>query len=210
MPFGPRGPALPRLVRRDRGRRRRRRALRQPDTALAFLTRLSAQHRPPVRPPRPRPAASGPSRESSFFHFSSVEGDSPKPLKNRLEQTLSDYKAVLADLFYVGDAGSVAPGGRRKTVVIVDGVDQLEDFADRADLLSSWMPRRLPAHVKLILTLRSGPHVQHLQSLLADSGAFYQVQTCHNFDAEHFQNPSKRPKRATCRSETPSFFNETY
>jgi len=60
----------------------------------------------------------------------------------------------------------------RNIVIILDGVDELEDFESCADLLCSWVPRQLPGNVKLLLTLRD-PHL--LQSKTSNSGALHQV-----------------------------------
>jgi hypothetical protein len=60
----------------------------------------------------------------------------------------------------------------RNIVIILDGVDELEDFESCADLLCSWVPRQLPGNVKLLLTLRDP---QLLQSKTANSAALHQV-----------------------------------
>lgn len=80
-------------------------------------------------------------------------------------QTLDEYKSVLDGLL---DGQS----SDRNIVIILDGVDELEDFESCADLLCSWVPRQLPGNVKLLLTLRDP---QLLQSKTSNSAALHQV-----------------------------------
>ena len=78
-----------------------------------------------------------------------------------LLQTLFDYKSALDALLNDDRCPT-----QRKIFIILDGIDQLDDFESSAQLLSSWLPRRLPINMKVLLTLRDGRHLQQLRAQL--------------------------------------------
>ncbi|GIX73217.1 NACHT and WD repeat domain-containing protein 2 [Caerostris extrusa] len=61
----------------------------------------------------------------------------------------------------------------RPLIILIDGIDQLADYSN-ADL--QWLPRELPAHVKLIMTVRdNSDELEKIKDIMEESDCFLSV-----------------------------------
>ncbi|GIX76385.1 NACHT and WD repeat domain-containing protein 2 [Caerostris darwini] len=61
----------------------------------------------------------------------------------------------------------------RPLIILIDGIDQLADYSN-ADL--QWLPRELPAHVKLIMTVRDdSEELEKIKDIMEESDCFLSV-----------------------------------
>ncbi|XP_015912569.1 NACHT domain- and WD repeat-containing protein 1 isoform X2 [Parasteatoda tepidariorum] len=71
----------------------------------------------------------------------------------------------------------------RPLIVLIDGIDQLAEYSSK-DL--QWLPRELPAHVKLILTVRdNSEELEKIKELMENSDCYYIL---NNFTKEEAKN----------------------
>lgn len=61
----------------------------------------------------------------------------------------------------------------RPLVIMIDGIDQVKSYGSTS---LEWVPRELPEHVKLIMTVRDdSPQMTQLQTIIEDSACFLKV-----------------------------------